>query len=79
MDPSSEDQFPGRLDRSWDIFIVQTVFLVLALVCVITRAYTKTFVVKANALDDYLIYGAMVGFHAHPREKACTLPHPYAV
>lgn len=62
MDPTETGPLPDKLDRSHELFIVQTVFLILAGVCVILRAIVKTFVVKLNSLDDYLIYGAMVGF-----------------
>ena len=50
----------GKLDRSGELFIVQTIFMVLSAVCVLIRGYVKYFIVRANMLEDYLIYGAMV-------------------
>ena len=50
----------GKLDRSSELFIVQTSFLTVAGICVLTRAYVKAFVVKKHLLDDYLLYAAMV-------------------
>ncbi|PKS05666.1 hypothetical protein jhhlp_008186 [Lomentospora prolificans] len=52
----------GRLDRSHEVFIVQLVFLILSGLCLLMRGYIKCFVVKLNLLDDYLIYGAMLGY-----------------
>lgn len=60
MDVADMGPIPDKLDRSSELFIVQSVFLILAGICVILRAIVKTCVVKLNSLDDYLIYGAMV-------------------
>ena len=58
----------GKLDRSDELLIVQTVFMSLSAVCVLVRGYVKCFIVKNNMLEDYLIYGAMVGPPPHPRK-----------
>ncbi|SPO01846.1 uncharacterized protein DNG_04519 [Cephalotrichum gorgonifer] len=52
----------GRLDRSNELFIVQAVFVILAGVCLLIRGYIKCFIIKVNLLDDYLLYGSMVGY-----------------
>lgn len=51
-----------RLDRSHDLFYVQTVFVIVSGLCLCIRGYVKCFIVKMNLLDDYLLYGAMVSF-----------------
>ncbi len=68
----------GRLDRSHELFIVQTAFVVLSGVCLLIRGYIKCFIIRVNLLDDYLLYGAMVGFpypfgKEIPKEIAGTL------
>lgn len=60
-DPSTVD-LPDKLDRSHELIYVQTIFLVLAGLCVLVRIYVKSIIVRHQALDDYLIYGAMVSF-----------------
>lgn len=64
MDTPAEDvpvHKSGKLDRSDELFIVQAVFMSFSATCVLIRAYVKCFIVKANMLEDYLIYSAMVG------------------
>lgn len=50
----------GRLDRSLEVFLVQTIFFAVSGVCLLIRGYIKCFIIKLNLLDDYLLYGAMV-------------------
>ncbi|KAM0330486.1 hypothetical protein ACHAQA_003430 [Verticillium albo-atrum] len=56
---------PAKLDRSHELFYVQLAFLIVAGISVIIRVYVKTFLVKHNSLDDYLIYGAFAGYTAY--------------
>ena len=67
----------GRLDRSHEVFIVQTVFVVMAGICVLVRAYIKCFVIKLNLLDDYLIYGAAVGLQCPFQNNQKVLHYIY--
>jgi len=57
---SSSTELPAKLDRSNELIYVQTTFLVLAGLCVLLRVYVKSIVVRHHALDDFLIYAAMV-------------------
>ncbi|KAF3361124.1 hypothetical protein VdG1_00733 [Verticillium dahliae VDG1] len=51
-------ELPAKLDRSHELFYIQLVFLLVAGISVLIRIYVKTFLVRHNALDDYLIYAA---------------------
>lgn len=61
MDNIIAKRAQGDLDRSLELSIVQLVFVVVAGVCLLGRAYIKFFIIKINLLDDYLLYGSMVG------------------
>ncbi|OLN94339.1 hypothetical protein CCHL11_02967 [Colletotrichum chlorophyti] len=55
----------GREDlhqRGLQLFIVQLVFLIIAGLFVLARAYVKVCIVKSVAIDDWLIFGAMLGY-----------------
>ncbi|EGY15832.1 uncharacterized protein VDAG_06996 [Verticillium dahliae VdLs.17] len=58
-------ELPANLDRSHELFYVQLVFLLVAGISVLIRIYVKTFLVRHNALDDYLIYAAFAGYVAY--------------
>ncbi|KAL9942757.1 hypothetical protein ACHAQF_006682 [Verticillium nonalfalfae] len=58
-------ELPAKLDRSHELFYVQLVFLLVAGISVLIRIYVKTFLVRHNALDDYLIYAAFAGYVAY--------------
>lgn len=60
MDSSIGVPASGKLDRSSELFLVQTIFLVISGICLLGRGYIKCFIIKINSLDDYLLYGAMV-------------------
>ncbi|CCF38022.1 integral membrane protein [Colletotrichum higginsianum] len=55
----------GRDDiqsRGMMLFAVQLAFLLAAGLFVMARAYVKVFIVKSVAVDDWLIFGAMVAY-----------------
>jgi rhodopsin domain-containing protein len=56
------EDLPSKLDRSHELVYVQLAFLLAAGLSVLIRLYVKTFLVKHHSLDDYLIYGALVGY-----------------
>ena len=60
MDASKDGSDNGNLDRSLELVTVQAVFVVVAGLCILARAYIKWFIIKLNLLDDYLLYGSMV-------------------
>lgn len=63
-----------KQSRGGELFIVQLVFLLLAGICTLVRAYVKTVLVKRLAWDDYLIFLAMVGpLHLILIRKYCFL------
>ena len=62
MDATIPDPGHGNLDRSLELSIIQIVFVVVAGLCLLARAYIKLFIIKINLLDDYLLYGSMVRF-----------------
>lgn len=66
MDTTKAEPGHGNLDRSLELALVQVVFVVVAGLCLLARAYIKFFIIKINLLDDYLLYGSMVGLSAQP-------------
>ncbi|KAM0276287.1 hypothetical protein ACHAQH_006917 [Verticillium albo-atrum] len=58
-------ELPAKLDRSHELFYIQLVFLLVAGISVLIRVHVKTFLVKHNSLDDYLIYAALAGYIAY--------------
>ena len=70
MDIATDIPVHGELDRSSELFLVQTVFVVIAGVCLLARGYIKCFIIKLNLLDDYLLYGAMVSSSPVPMLSA---------
>ncbi|KAK2047134.1 integral membrane protein [Colletotrichum somersetense] len=52
----------GEDDRGMELYVVQMVFVIVAGLFVLARAYVKIFIVKSIALDDWLIFGAMLGY-----------------
>src|SRR5690554_1072928 len=60
MDSTNDVPVHGNLDRGSELFLVQTIFVAIAGVCLLGRGYIKCFIIKVNLLDDYLLYGAMV-------------------
>ncbi|KAG7105258.1 hypothetical protein HYQ44_016570 [Verticillium longisporum] len=58
-------ELPAKLDRSHELFYVQLVFLLVAGISVLIRIYVKTFLVRHNAPDDYLIYAAFAVYVAY--------------
>ncbi|KDN62243.1 putative integral membrane protein [Colletotrichum sublineola] len=49
-------------DRGMELYVVQMVFVIIAGLFVLARAYVKIFIVKNIAVDDWLIFGAMIGY-----------------
>lgn len=62
MDSATDAPASGKLDRSSELFLVQTIFVVISGICLLGRGYIKCFIIRINSLDDYLLYGAMVGY-----------------
>lgn len=60
MDVSIAEPSHGNLDRGLELILVQVVFVVVAGLCLLARAYIKFVILKINLLDDYLLYGSMV-------------------
>ncbi|KAK1994498.1 integral membrane protein [Colletotrichum falcatum] len=52
----------GDDDRGMELYVVQMIFVIIAGIFVLLRAYVKIFIVKNIALDDWLIFGAMIGY-----------------
>ncbi|KAK1989567.1 integral membrane protein [Colletotrichum cereale] len=52
----------GDDDRGMELYIVQMIFVIIAGLFVLARAYVKIFIVKSIAVDDWLIFGAMLGY-----------------
>ncbi|SPO07622.1 uncharacterized protein DNG_10317 [Cephalotrichum gorgonifer] len=65
MDSTEDVPVADKMDRSSELFLVQTVFVVIAGVCLLVRGYIKCFIIKINSLDDYLLYGAMLVYVAY--------------
>lgn len=59
MDHDRSSELPNR---SNELFIIQLVFLIIAGICTLIRAYIKIFLVKCVTTDDSLILSAMVIF-----------------
>ncbi|KXH62494.1 integral membrane protein [Colletotrichum nymphaeae SA-01] len=55
----------GIQDRGMRLFAVQLGFLLAAVFFVLARAYVKTCIVKGLTVEDWLIFGAMLGYTAH--------------
>ncbi|GKT48321.1 uncharacterized protein ColSpa_08502 [Colletotrichum spaethianum] len=51
--------------RGMQLFAVQLAFLIAAGIFVLARAYVKICIVKNVAVDDWLIFGAMIGYTAY--------------
>ncbi|OHE93040.1 integral membrane protein [Colletotrichum orchidophilum] len=51
--------------RGTQLFAVQLSFLLAAGIFVLSRAYVKVCIVKSVAVDDWLIFGAMLGYTAY--------------
>lgn len=62
MDSATDAPASAKLDRSSELFLVQTIFVVISGICLFCRGYIKCFIIKISSLDDYLLYGAMVGY-----------------
>ncbi|KAH7021982.1 hypothetical protein EDB80DRAFT_628547 [Ilyonectria destructans] len=62
MDHDRSSELPNR---SNELFIIQLVFLIIAGICTLIRAYIKIFLVKCVTTDDYLILSAMIGYTAY--------------
>ncbi|KAK0367570.1 integral membrane protein [Colletotrichum limetticola] len=67
MDGSLAPQAPrdGIQDRGMQLFAVQLGFLLAAVFFVLARAYVKICIVKSLTVDDWLIFGAMLGYTAY--------------
>ncbi|KAI3532113.1 integral membrane protein [Colletotrichum abscissum] len=64
MDGSLAPRAPrdGIQDRGMQLFAIQFGFLLAAVFFVLARAYVKTCIVKSLTVDDWLIFGAMLGY-----------------
>ncbi|KAL0939334.1 uncharacterized protein CTRU02_205944 [Colletotrichum truncatum] len=56
---ADKEEFPYR---GMELFGVQLAFIIAASIFVLARAYVKVFIVKSVAADDWLIFGATVGY-----------------
>lgn len=70
-----ETREPKDFGRGAVLFWVQLIFLVLAFLFVLLRAYVKVFMVKKVQLDDWFMFAAMVSSpqrltqHSHPNPR----------
>lgn len=69
MDGSLESRVPHDdiQSRGMQLFAVQLSFMLAAGFFVLARAYVKVCIVKSLAIDDWLIFGAMVSALSDPR------------
>ncbi|KAJ0300708.1 hypothetical protein COL516b_008279 [Colletotrichum fioriniae] len=67
MDGSLESRVPHDdiQSRGMQLFAVQLSFMLAAGFFVLARAYVKVCIVKSLAIDDWLIFGAMLGYTAY--------------